>query len=157
MDKQKLDALIELSIKYRGEILHHSIQIEKDVDTYLANYFIHDVEKQIELLELILDRLTFDAKLAILDVMLRKRHPGIYDKKFSKLISELRILKDQRNMFAHYMMFSFYNEGDEIPKEFQLVNFRNSTDFKKFSKGDYILFKQRVLKCQEAIREALYL
>ncbi|MCO5945343.1 hypothetical protein [Mucilaginibacter flavidus] len=157
MDKQKLEALIQLSIKYRGEILHDSIQIEKEVDTFLANYFINDVEKQIELLELILDRLTFDAKLAIFDTMLKKLHPGIYEKKFSKLISELRILKDQRNMFAHYMTYSFYDELDEIPKEFQLINFRNSTDFKKFSKGDYLLFKQRVVKCREVIREALHM
>ncbi|GAA4100198.1 hypothetical protein [Mucilaginibacter panaciglaebae] len=150
---EKVKRLIDLSIQYRGNILHHCILLEDTITDYLAMYFVDTLERYKDIREVVLDRLTFDNKIATLDELIKRNYPDSYKNKYPKLFSELRYIKDVRNSVAHWPVYSHYKEGAKIPKEFSLINFRNGVGKKVFSKGEFELFQKRTLKCIDVIKK----
>jgi K+ transporter len=146
-----IQKLIDLSIHYRGSILDRCITLENEIDGFIAFYFAENVEKYNALLEIVIDRMTFDAKIATLEEILKRESGANYDKKYGKLISELRYIKMVRNNFAHLRVHTGYQMDDKIPKEFSLVNSRNGVEIKTFSKGEYSLFIERTDRCIDEV------
>lgn len=106
-------------------------------------------------LSVILDRLTFDAKIAAVQDILKIKAGGKFEKTYGKLIKELRSVKEDRNRFAHHIVDVYYNRDEPIPKEFSLINFRTKVDSKVFSKGEYELLLKRIYRCREEINKVL--
>ncbi|WP_199120533.1 hypothetical protein [Pedobacter sp. ASV28] len=153
--KQLLENLINRSIEYRGHIIHTSTIIEKDIDIIIVMYFKMRVDRQVEFIELILDRTSYDSKIAILEQILKKHYYKTYDQECSKTIASLREIKDIRNKFAHDTVYTSYNKNEKIPKEFSLVNFRNSMSVKDFTKGEFKVFNEKSERCRKSLNKLL--
>jgi hypothetical protein len=96
---------------FRGSLIDEFCHLEHTIEKYLVRYFFDESEKRRELKNLILDRLTFEAKRTALKAMLdeKEKEKGFIKTKSNKyahteLISEIRLLNDQRNYFAHYYL-----------------------------------------------------
>ncbi len=61
--KPELLDLFNRSVLYRGEILTQCIILEKDIEMYIVEHFVTDPKKIFDLMELVLDRTTFDNKI----------------------------------------------------------------------------------------------
>lgn len=151
----EIEDLIKRSTDTRGIVLHKAIALEKLIDRFLLSYFAVDNHKrQWQFVELILDRLNFDGKIAIVEQILKWRFDKLeYKKAPSKLISALREIKDTRNNFAHYMVFTAYTKTEDIPKDFSLVEFRNAVKEKPFTKNDMQVFETRINLCIPKLKE----
>jgi len=152
-----LQNLIDRSIYYRGMILHDSIIIEKGIENYIMVFFCNDIERQLDLLHLVISNMSLDAKIKCFQEILKKKNPNVdFDKTFGKLLIEIRYVKDVRNRFAHHPIDLCYTENDKIPKEFSLINHQKSFDPHIFSKGDFELFQKRVKRCIEELEKLPY-
>lgn len=93
----------------RGKFLNEYTFLEKAIEFCLISHFISDKDKQLMFVEIVLDRMTFEAKRTALKALLDRKATdnGFIKTKnnkypFGKLFDEIRILNDQRNCFAHY-------------------------------------------------------
>ena len=57
-----LNRLVELSIYYRGSIISDCIILEQEIENYIISYFVSDFNKYFDMHEVILNKMTFDAK-----------------------------------------------------------------------------------------------
>jgi|GEM_PF-2326734 hypothetical protein len=148
---EEIKRLVDLSIHYRGVILHDCIALENKICINMAYYFVNSPALYKDIREVLIDRLTFDAKIAILKEIMQRQFPDEFGKKYDKLFSELRVIKEIRNRFAHYPVYTYFKEDAKIPKEFSLINFRDGDGKKVFSKGDFELTRKRIIKCIEIL------
>ncbi len=142
------DELIALGIKYRGTIIDECAALEKWIESYIAMYFTWNGERAFEMLELVLDRLTFDSKIGVFEAMLKKKHKDQFKKLYDKLMSELRIIKDERNKFAHYNQHLENSEQIVI-----LSSYRNSHTLHKYTNDDFVRLINRIERCGLIIKE----
>lgn len=108
------DALTMYQFKasyFRGKLIDEFCFLEFAIEKYLVRYFLDEPDARRRLKNLILDRLTFEAKRTALKAMLdeyEKKHGFIKTKNntypHAKLLDEIRLLNDQRNYFAHYYL-----------------------------------------------------
>lgn len=149
----KLNDLVERSMHYRGVILHKCIILEQEIEDIIIKYFVSDFGKHIDMHEIIIDRMTFDGKIAAFEELLKRNisPEDQFDKVYGKLFSELRYLKDIRNKFAHYNIDMSFSRKQKMPKEFSLISYRNGAKAKVFSKGDFDQFNTRIAKCIEEL------
>lgn len=139
--------LIALGIEYRGTVLDACVYLEKWMDTYIVYYFTYDGDIAMEMLELLLDRMSFDAKISTFEAILKKKlSKDLFKKTYSKLFSELRYVKDERNKFAHYVQ-KVNSENNVV-----LICFRNSQTPHVYDKSKYELLLSRIEKCVEIIK-----
>ena len=96
---------------YRGKLINDFCNLELAIERYLVRYFLDKTTERRELKNLILDRLTFEAKRTALKTMLDsyEEKRGFIKTKSNKypqsdLLNEIRLLNDQRNYFAHYYL-----------------------------------------------------
>lgn len=108
---QNQKEFIENSCYYRGKLIDEFCNLELEIERYLVRYFLDDPDDRRALKNLILDRMTFEAKRTALKAMFdeqsikngfiksnRNSYPN------SDLLNEIRLLNDQRNYFAHYYL-----------------------------------------------------
>lgn len=109
---------------YRGFLLAQFAALETTIDVYIASYYL-DSDKKYDLMNVILNRLTFEAKRTALKTLLDRKSPNFIKTKnntwpSSKFIEELRLLNNERNIFAHYVDTFKENETAIISlKEFR--------------------------------------
>lgn len=145
-------AITQRSIEYRGTILHKCISLEKLLDYCITHHFSDEVNKRQELTELLLDRTYFDSKIGIWETIMKKLYSKeVFKKRFSKLFSEMRYCKDQRNIFAHYMVYSYDNAIEDYPKKISFINFRNSMTLEHYPINEYEQLLERIDKCNEVL------
>ena len=154
--REELQKLTDRCILYRGTILHRCTYLEKEIELYMLHHFSSPKNVISDIGEVIMPKISFDGKISCFQEIL-KRNVGddVFSKKYEKLFSELRYVKDVRNKMAHWPMYTNYGETEKIPKEFSLINFYNSIDIKPFTKGDFDQFTKRLHKCREIIYELL--
>jgi hypothetical protein len=145
---KKQRELQELGYTYRGKLLALCINLERCVEFYLAYYFTSDGVLAMEMVELIISRLTFDAKIGCLETMLKKKDAENYKKKFSKLLSELRIIKDERNKFAH-------QTHNILVGDFIVLEAWKKEPFTEYSKNDFEVLFKRIEKCVGVVWDLL--
>jgi hypothetical protein len=139
--------LIALGIEYRGTVLDACVYLEKWIDTYIVYYFTWDGDIAMEMLELVLDRVSFDSKISIFEAILKKKTKDLFKKTHSKLFSELRFVKDERNKFAHYIQ-KINNETNVV-----LICFRNSQTHYEYTGANYELLLSRIEKCAQVVKD----
>lgn len=143
------DELQELGIRYRGTVLSYSANLEKYIEGYIAMYFTFKTDIAYEMCELVLDRLTFDSKIATFEAMLKKKYESDFKKRFGKLISEIRIIQSERNKFAHY--HQSFDTGDI--RNVVLCNYRNSRNYITLTHESFELLIKRIEKCAEIVQD----
>jgi hypothetical protein len=95
----------------RGLVINEFCGLESGLQRYIATYFLGDSDSRKEFSNIILDRLTFEAKRTSLKTILDKKaiEKGFVKTKNNKwphaqFLDEIRRLNDHRNYFAHYLM-----------------------------------------------------
>ena len=123
---------------YRGKLIESFNMIESTLTAYLISYFLGNpnTPQANDFRNIILDRLTFEAKRTALRAILDKKEN---DKGFiktknksyphGKLLDEIRLLNDQRNYFAHYQLIIPFHPNDTIVT---LAEFRDSLKFVEY-------------------------
>lgn len=138
---------IELSIRMRGEILHHVTKLEKWIESSISSVFAENADMQTWLVVILLDRMTFDGKISAYEQIMKHKFQQDFKKKCQKLFSELRYIKDERNVFAHFMLSPKHSKENEDTGLIGLLNFRNSIETKEYSTEKINQIIQRVERC----------
>lgn len=138
---------------YRGYLLAQFAALEATIDVYIASYFI-DSDKKYELMNVILNRLTFEAKRTALKTILDKKSPDFVKTKnntwpSSKFIEELRLLNNERNIFAHYVLTLKVSETAII----SLMEFRDKSQVVEYDWPKYESIVKRILAALKKLQE----
>ena len=102
--EERIEGLTELSSRYRGYVLERCVEVENSVNGYIMKFFFDDLKKGMLLVFYLLDRLSFDAKISVFQSMLQKRFGKDYKRNCDKMMGKIRAVKDDRNIFAHYLL-----------------------------------------------------
>jgi len=126
---------VEYAHYYRGSVIDHFNQIEKNIEAYISKYFKMQGGDKKDFHCLILDRFSFESKRDIFTILLNRkakksgfiktngnRHPN------STLFKRISDAKSERNKFAHYFLSIPDKENDTI---INLAEFRD--DFSIYS------------------------
>ncbi|SHN30508.1 hypothetical protein SAMN05216524_10942 [Mucilaginibacter sp. OK098] len=138
---------------YRGFLLAQFAALETTIDVYIASYFI-DSDKKYDLMNIILNRLTFEAKRTALKTILDRKTPDFIKTKnntwpSSKFIEELRLLNNERNIFAHYVDTFKESETAII----SLMEFRDKSKIVEYDWSKYELIVKRILSALKKLQE----
>ena len=102
---------INNSYFYRGLVINTFVNLERTIDSHLADEFITNKSKRVKFYQIVLDRLTFEAKRTALKAILDRKaiakgfvKTGGNSYPHGKLLEDIRHLQDKRNNFAHYTM-----------------------------------------------------
>lgn len=144
---------IELSIKLRGEVLHHVTKLEKWIESSISSVFAENTDMQTWIVVLLLDRMTFDGKISAYEQIFKHKFKQDFKKKCQKLFSELRYIKDERNVFAHFMLSPIHSKENEDNDLIGLLNFRNSIETKEYSSEKVKQIIQRIERCISEIEK----
>jgi hypothetical protein len=116
-----LEEYLENANKWRGNIISRFNQLEGTLGFVLAHYFLKGDEKLTELLNSIIDRLSFEQKRSSLKAIIDKIDVKDGFKKTknnswpsNKNFDRIRRLNDQRNYFAHYEDVSFRGKHNKV-------------------------------------------
>ena len=151
MDKEKLAEFVNVIVFYRGSIINEWIMLEKAIENYIVRYLSTDTNKQIEIAELLLDRIGFDMKRGVFKAILDKKAEENGFKKtknnkapHAKLIENLRLINIKRNHFAHYM--GVYDESalSDYPEKITLIEFRDQARRITYTQKEYQKIRQDI-------------
>ncbi len=114
---------------YRGKVVELAIVLEKAIEEYILAYITTDLVAKYKITVYLIDRMTFDGKISVLQNILK---PNLEASEYKKLMAKLRIAKEDRNFFAHQL--TSYSQEDISLSEAQItfVNFRNDINRKTF-------------------------
>lgn len=112
---------IENANKWRGDIISRFNQLEGTLGFVMAHYFLRGNSKLSELLNSVIDRLSFEQKRTALKAIVDKIDVknGFVKTKSNKWPSNeyfdrIRRLNDHRNYFAHYSLVAFMGKHDKV-------------------------------------------
>ena len=131
------DTYYKESRRIRGEIIERAIILERFVDWFIVSHFCTEYIKKIELLETVIatKRIIFENKVQVFKILLDKHYKN-FDNENPSFANKLIKLIEERNVFAHYTLFS----GEEQVSKFHengtitFVKFNNSTEYIEYSK-----------------------
>ncbi len=130
---EKLEHITQSSAFYRGSVLNECIFLEKTIDDFIVKDISFDADTQIRIFHILLDRMTLESKITAFTYILdeaqdksgfAKTNTKGYPHK--QLIKRLRMIKDERNFFAHYAPL-INADALEFYPQVGLINFRDKT------------------------------
>jgi hypothetical protein len=156
----KYSSYLKSSRSYRGVILNLTIDFERQMDEFIANYFVPDSKaKRIQLMEmLICDRMDFSKKTDAVKYMVRQiceREKWIYTREFPGLGSDLESVAANRNKFAHQLL-GYPETEDELEFKIILVSFKNKIKRTGYKNEDIKVVTDTVFRCIRAIRRLTF-
>ena len=90
------------AINIRGRILEYSVQMENQMDIYIADSYAKDANHSNDMIFMILgSRVTFKSKYEILEYLLIHQEPKVNSKN-KKEIQKIKHLIELRNCFSHW-------------------------------------------------------
>jgi len=127
--------LEQLSIKYRGTVLHNMAYMETLMNYYIAEFFcgVDNHVKKDAMQNLILgdDRMSLKPKIDVF-VYISKTHDLEWYKSFKGVFKELKLelihIMEQRNIFAHRIIDNdlIYNDEPTPEGAIRFLSFKNS-------------------------------
>jgi len=154
------------AVAYRGSVLNECIYLENAISFYIINYLLGtstdgNLEKHFEMQELLLDRMTFEAKRTTLKAILNKKSiaAGFVKNKstsypHSDLIHEIRRLNDHRNYFAHYLLYEDASMTEEDMEKIGLIEFRDTSKVIWYTEKEFLKLTQEIQEAYKRV-EAL--
>jgi hypothetical protein len=138
---------------YRGFLLAQFAALEATIDVYIASYYI-DSDNKYDLMNVVLNRLTFEAKRTALKTILDRKTPDFVKTKnntwpSAKFIEELRLLNNERNIFAHYVDTFKVSETAII----SLMQFRDKSQVVEYDRPKYLSIVNRILAALHKLQE----
>ncbi len=139
-----------LSIKWRGTVIAYCSVLEKEIETFIADYFVSDSQKNYVFWTVMLDRFHFDGKISVFEELIKQScDKPTFKKTYSRLFSELRYVKDERNRFAHYVHFV----GDDQTDSVTLLSFRDVIKPIDYSKETFKSLISRIDRCYKEVKK----
>jgi len=154
LESQRINEISTLAIMFRGTILGECINLEKMIDDFIVKDISFDEDTQMKIFTTLLDRMTFESKITAFTAILDeaqdlagfvKTNTKGYPHK--DLIKKLRIIKDERNYFAHQIAWISIDALIYYP-DVAFANFRDKTKIELYN-------SERVLKMVELIHRAV--
>jgi len=144
------DKLLQTPDYYRGLFISRFALLEMFIDTFICRYFELDDKKSKDLVFMLLNRMTFEAKRTTIKTIL-ERH---FEKKgfvktknnkwpFADVLNEIRLLNDHRICFAHYATNGGNSTEDNL---IELVEYRDKMKTIIYSKVEYDKIIRRTSK-----------
>lgn len=138
------------AIKWRGNIIARCSVLEKDIETFIADYFVSDGQKNYVFYTVLLDRFHFDGKIAVFESLIKQScNTTTFKKTYSRIFSELRFIKDERNKFAHYVHFLRDEPSDNVT----LLSFRDVVRIVDYSPEKYKDIIERINRSVKEVRK----
>jgi DNA-directed RNA polymerase subunit L len=140
----------------RGTIINEFNKLEKTIEYHLANHMQVPNEKRGDFMNIILDRLTFEGKRTSLRALnekietvkgFNKTKNNSYPN--SKLFEEIRLLNDERNHFAHYLI----NHPTSNKGVIGLTEFRDNYKVIWYSEDQIFDITERIHKAIQNIND----
>jgi len=156
MVADKFVAMRVKSANWRGVYIDSFAFLEKLIDEYLSRYFCGKDEKlKKDLMELVLcEKLTFENKRAVFSYVLKNKNIEIVTT-YSKLLKDIEIANNNRNVFAHYMLDTS-EYGEKMFEESKLVFVKFSyKDNVVISDEDFLNMHSALQKCIEILSSIL--
>jgi hypothetical protein len=142
--------------EYRGRLISTFSVLEKAIEYFIAKHFVASEETALEMMQVILDRMTFEAKRTSLKYILDKRSDRSGFKKTknnsypsSKFLEEIRLLNDERNIFAHYVLGTENYKKDSV---IELIKFRDNSTLLTYNSKE---FAKIIVRIESAISNVL--
>jgi hypothetical protein len=139
LESRQLDEINTLSIMFRGSILNACIGLEKTIDDFIAKDISFDEKTQLRIFSILLDRMTFESKITAFTAILDEAQDLAGFKKtktkgypHKELVKNLRIIKDERNYFAHQSAW-LQAEAIRYYPQVAFVNFRDKTKIELYN------------------------
>jgi hypothetical protein len=115
----------QASCSARGHILQRSIDLESNIDFYIAQYFCQKIEKVEEIVTLILSpRMTFENKAQVFRILVNKYNPS-FQEAYPKYFNDFLKIMEKRNEFAHFPI-------NVTPESLENFKLNRSIEFIKF-------------------------
>ncbi|MFD1257331.1 hypothetical protein ACFQ3S_11035 [Mucilaginibacter terrae] len=146
----KFQNLQDKSIIYRGQIITHCITLEKAIEEYICNSITKDEVSKYKIYVYLLDRMHFDGKISVFQTILQQSvSKDEFKKRYEKLMGKIRMVKDERNKFAHYLTYVTDESLERADKELSLVSFRDKVVSDKDVYNDHIINEkiEAIVKC----------
>lgn len=137
--------MIKKSAMWRGEVIHLTIVLERTLEACLAFYISDHPNKRMDMLELFLDRMTFESvRTSFASMLKRKCSEEEYKKTYKNFIEEIRKIIIQRNYFAHYLLDNSNEAEHRFPKEIGFIEYRDSAKTYWYSQEKYSVFVKKI-------------
>jgi hypothetical protein len=147
--------------EYRGLFISEFAELERSMDMFLADYFIpDDINCAIELITILIDRITFENKRTALRAVFERRDV-LQKSVYKKLLEDIRKLSVIRNYFAHYKTVDFDKSEVYYPKikdkavVIGLVQLRDGSDDISYTNVDFYNEINKIRKCKEVINKII--
>lgn len=149
--------ILENSFRFRGAIIHETSLLERLVDVYLANYFCESEEKVVEIIDIVLggNRISFDGKRKILDVILKKKNSDIYQK-YPSFKADMNTVLYGRNNFAHCTLVTNDEALAKSKTHIGLARFGVNTRVDWYDQKRIDSIRKAISDCREVMAELVF-
>ena len=154
----RVDLLIEKSMRYRGRILHELSLLELLINEYIAVYFCkedRDIIREMHLLVLGDERINLNSKIGIFSSIAKNHDTNWYNSYVSlrptekkrppkTMSNDLIYVIEERNIYAHRAIDMFYTFGDDSSNDLVLLRFKNNIEFITIKEEDFEILSNTI-------------
>jgi hypothetical protein len=140
----------------RGDVINYTILLERVMDDFIATAFSDNQERKIELIQtLISEGLMYRSKVKIVLNLIKKHYPDNAErkKKFGSLKTDLSAIADERNKFAHEVLFIHLSKENMNRFAICLQSFKDMDNVICYTLEDIVGVVERVQKYIDIITE----
>ena len=133
----------------RGDVINCTILLERVLDDFIATAFSDNQAKKLELIEmLIAEGMTYSSKVKVVLALIKKHIPNEKDraKRFPGLRNQLKNIADERNVFAHQILYLNLSREQMAAFDICLVNFKDLDNVVCYTTNDLVGIIERVQK-----------
>src|SRR5688572_12512907 len=146
---------IQKANQARGHVINTTILLERVMDDFIASEFSDSEEKKIQVIETLMQGLNYRTKTKIMGKFLIKYYPDkkTREEKFKGFADTMGKIADERNLFAHDLLYINLTKEQFQKFEICLVSFKNVKDVVCYIGDDIIGITDRVQKYVDIIAE----
>jgi hypothetical protein len=133
----------------RGHVINYTILLERVLDDFIATAFSENQDKKIDLIQtLISEGLTYRSKVKVVLSLIKKHYPNDLERKskFGSIKNDLSAIADERNKFAHEILYIQLTKENFSKFEICLVSFKEIDKVVAYTIEDIIGIVERVQK-----------
>lgn len=131
LTENELTEYLNTSHRVRGEIISHTVLLERNMDLFICRYFCPTEEKVLELMELLVsERADFSKKSeTFIQILIKEcqRSGENFNTKYPRIKKDFKEIYETRNAFAH--MLTWTPKRSDIGKHVVVLRkFKNKTE-----------------------------
>jgi len=133
----------------RGDVINYTILLERLMDDFIATAFSDNQDKKLELIEMLISEgMTYSSKVKVVLRLIRRHIPdeNKRTKRFPGLKKQLTDIADERNVFAHQILYLNLTKEQMAAFDICLVNFKDLDKVVCYTTKDIVGVLERVQK-----------